>query len=108
GGFRPFGLQAHPNGLANQQLILISSSFLIFAYLRKKSSKIPLQKILLFVLIFSIINIILSLSRAAYVAIFAVFFIMWLRHPHLVKKINQELQIKMRQIPLGLKLFIIF
>ena len=107
GSFRPFGLQAHPNGLANQQLTLVSAVFLIFAFLQKKGSKIPIQKILIFVFILALTNIVLSLSRAAFVVIFMVFLLLWIRHLELITKINQTIQKKLRQIPIGYKLFFI-
>jgi O-antigen ligase len=107
GSFRPFGLQAHPNGLANQQLVLLSSVFLIFAYLQKKYSKIPLQKILLFISVLAVTNIVLSLSRAAFVAIFAVFILLWVRHRGFMTQINQTIQKKLFQIPNRYKIIII-
>lgn len=107
GSFRPFGLQAHPNGLANQQLILLSAVSIIFTFLRKKSSKIPLQKILLFVSILAITNIVLSLSRAAFVVLFIVFYFLWARHRRVVVESSQKFQQALRQIPASYKLFVI-
>lgn len=108
GSFRPFGLQAHPNGLANQQLIWLSTVLLIYTFLRKKTSKIPVQKILLIVSMIALASIILSLSRAAFVAVFAILFMMWIRHRSIMIKANQEFQKKLHQVPIGYKLFTIF
>lgn len=110
GGFRPFGLQAHPNGLANQQLILISTLFLIFAFLQKKISKLPLKNILLGCLALSLTNIVLSLSRAAIVVIILICILLWLRHAKFIMKTNQMLKKKMRTVKpwqLSLVLFVL-
>lgn len=112
GEFRPYGLQAHPNGLANQHLILLSTLFLIFNFLPKKGLSLPIKKILLLTTSLSLINITLSLSRAAFLAIFVIFLFLWFRHPHLVRKISQSLSKKMHSISskqfIGLILILIF
>lgn len=69
GGFRPLGLQFHPNGMANNQLILLSSVILLLNFLRGKITLRPIiKKFLTITIVFSTIAIILSLSRAAYIA----------------------------------------
>lgn len=69
GGFRPLGLQSHPNGMANNQLILLSSIILLLSFLKKKIILKPLiKRFLTITIIFSTISIILSLSRAVYIA----------------------------------------
>ena len=98
GEFRPYGLQAHPNGLANQHLILLSALFLVFTFLAKERSNLPIKKILFFTASLSLINITLSLSRTAFLAIFIVFLFLRFRHPHLVKTVNQALRKKMQSI----------
>lgn len=107
GSFRPFGLQAHPNGLANQQLLLLSCCFLIFTFISKKNSKIPLQKILLLIFIMASTNVILSLSRAAFVAIFIVLALMWIREKPVLLIVKNKFQTQLKQIPTGYKLFTI-
>ena len=87
GGFRPFGLQAHPNGLANNQLKLAFCALLIFCHLTKNEQSKRNKKILIFVLTLSLINIILSLSRAAFIAIFLVISIFFVRHKNKFIKI---------------------
>lgn len=98
GEFRPYGLQAHPNGLANKHLILLSTLFLVFTFLPKKGSVLPIKKILLFTASLSLTNITLSLSRAAFLAIFIVFLFLWFRHPHLIKTVSQTLRKKIQSI----------
>lgn len=79
GSFRPFGLSYHPNGLANQQLILLSSVLFLSSYLNNKNEL--LKKIISLTAILSLIVIILSLSRAAFLAILVALIIMIIRQP---------------------------
>lgn len=107
GGFRPFGLQAHPNGLANQQLMLICSLFLVYSFLEKKHSNLPLKKIVFFSSLLSLVNITLSLSRAAFLAIIMIYLLIWLRHSKFIAKLNQKILKAVRKITSWQAFFII-
>jgi len=90
GVFRPFGFNLHPNGLANEVILLGMSALILLQYLSEKFIKKRkiINQLSTIVVIVSFLIIILSLSRAALVAVFAslVFFVY--RHPNQLKKIN--------------------
>lgn len=90
GVFRPFGFNIHPNGLANEVILLGMSSLILFQYLSEKFYKKRkiINQLSMIVVIVSLGLITLSLSRAAFAAIFIslVFFIY--RHPNQLKKFN--------------------
>lgn len=107
GGFRPFGLQHHPNGLANNQLILGFSIWLIYQQLKfKKSSKIAKYTKNTLALIFTLvlINIILSLSRAVFLALFIGILFIFLRHKKEFFRITKKVKNTVDQIPIRYKL----
>jgi len=107
GGFRPFGLQAHPNGLANKQLIMAFSVWLLFCKIDSKNQKnksLYIKNILTFVLILATINIILSLSRAAVIALFLALLFLFYRHQQQFKLIVSKIEKFISQIPLRNKL----
>ncbi len=112
GEFRPFGLQAHPNGLANKQLILGFSAWLIFLQLKfKKSSKIAqhAQNALTFILSLMLINIILSLSRAVYLGLFVGSLFIFLRQRKESFRFIQKLKKTFNHWPTRYKfLFLLF
>lgn len=92
GTFRPFGLSIHPNGLANRQLTLLLSVLFLWSYKGKKKNSHPSQLVWL-ALGLSAMMIILSLSRAAYIAVTVVTFFICLRHPNLINQ-TRHLAIK--------------
>lgn len=104
--FRPFGLQAHPNGLANKQLILGFSILLIYQQLKFKKNK-KLAKytriVLSLVLTLMLINIILSLSRAVFLALFIGLTFIFLRHRKKSLKIIKELKQSADKMPFRYK-----
>ncbi len=106
GGFRPLGLQFHPNGMANNQLILMSSIILLLSFLKKKIILKPLiKKFLATTIIFSTMSIILSLSRAVYISCVAGIIIYVLYFPKsinyvlkTIKEINKKINTKVKII----------
>lgn len=79
GSFRPFGLSGHPNGLASHQLLLLISVNLIGSYLNIKDKN--WQNILVGINLIVFVIIILTLSRAAYLALFFSLGFFFVRHP---------------------------
>lgn len=99
GGFRPLGLQFHPNGMANNQLILISSVILLSSFLKKKIDQKSLtKKFLTMTIIFSTISIILSLSRAIYIACTAGIIIYVLYFPKTINVALKKIKILNKKI----------
>ena len=82
GVFRPFGIHSHPNGLANDQILLAFSILILVTYLGNKGffGKKIKNDFFVFVLAVSILTIILSLSRAAFLAVFAALLVFKFRH----------------------------
>ncbi len=79
GGFRPFGLAYHPNGLANKHLIYIFLLAFIKFYLKKLAA--PFKDFVNWTILGSIVVIFLSLSRAAYLALIISALFVCFRHP---------------------------
>lgn len=88
--FRPFGFGSHPNGLANRHLISIFLVLSLSNYL-KKLPKL-LEKLCIWTVIVSGIIILISLSRAAYVALFLVCLFIYFRHPKKITRLLTDLQ----------------
>lgn len=111
GGFRPFGLNSHPNGLANKQLILLASLLTLRSYLGKQIQENKQKKIwnTLFQLTVSssLITIVLSLSRAAFISIGLALLLIIYRHPSWIEKARAWLQKETRKIQFRHKLLII-
>ncbi len=99
GGFRPFGLQAHPNGLANQQLILLNSALLLFIVLRRAKQPLFISQSMWLISGLALINVGLSLSRAAYIALAVVVVFWWTRHPQLLQNIINNWQRQIYGLP---------
>lgn len=95
GVFRPFGFNIHPNGLANEVILLGMSILISLQYLSDKFIKRNkiINKISIGVILLSSLIIIVSLSRAAFVAIFLSLLFFAYRHPKLLKKIKNLQQI---------------
>ena len=110
GGFRPFGLHAHPNGLANDQLMLISLISLLFLMMKNHSRDLrKMDNILLYVGWFlSLIIIALSLSRAAYVALIFISAFILVRHKRSISIIQQRIKKYLRSLSAKTKLLLIF
>ncbi len=113
GGFRPFGLSFHPNGLANQHLILLSSLLLLQSYLGKQ--KVFWQKLFKLAITTSLMVIVLSLSRAAFIALGIGLTIALYRHPDWFSKAKSwlkreadKVQLRHKLLVLMLGLFLIF
>jgi len=94
--FRPFGFGHHPNGLANRHLIAI---FLILT-LKNYLKKLPklLKTLCVWTVIVSGIIILVSLSRAAYVALFAVWLFIYIRHPKKISFLLLNLRTNIKKI----------
>jgi len=90
GVFRPFGFNVHPNGLANEVILLGMSVLILLQYLSEKFTKKRkiINQLLTIVVIVSFLIITLSLSRAAFVAVFISIIFFVYRHPNQLKKIN--------------------
>ena len=90
GVFRPFGFSVHPNGLANEVILVGMSILILLQYLSEKltANKKVINKLLIVVVLASFLIIILSLSRAAFIAIFSSLVFFAYRHPKELKKIN--------------------
>lgn len=82
--FRPFGLNYHPNVLANQHLISIFTLLFLNSYL-KKIPKIW-QKLVYWTVTISIIVIIITLSRAAYIALLISFGLIYSKYYNWINK----------------------
>ena len=95
GVFRPFGFNVHPNGLANEVILLGMSSLILFQYLSEKFYKKRkiISQLSMIVVMVSLGLITLSLSRAAFVAIFISLIFFIYRHPNQLKKINSLQQV---------------
>ena len=94
--FRPFGFGYHPNGLANRHLIFIFLVLSLSNYL-KNLPKL-LEKLCILTVIFSGIIILISLSRAAYVALFVVGLFIYFRHPKKITCLLTNLRINIKKI----------
>ncbi|MBU0974835.1 O-antigen ligase family protein [Patescibacteria group bacterium] len=97
--FRPFGFNVHPNGLANEVILVGMSILILIQYLSEKFTirKKVINKLSAGVILVSLLIVIFTLSRAAFVAIFASLLFFAYRHPRLLKKIKnlqQQLLIK--------------
>lgn len=89
GVFRPFGFNIHPNGLANEVILVGISILVLLQYLLEKFVKKNklLNMLFVIVILISFLIVILSLSRAAFVAIFLSLIFFAYRHPKQLKKI---------------------
>ena len=105
GGFRPFGLSFHPNGLANQHLVLLSSLLLLKSHLGKQRAF--WRKLFKLAVTTSSIVIILSLSRAAFIALGIGVGIALLRHPNWFKQAKYFVKQEIDKVQLHHKLLII-
>ncbi|MBP7700826.1 O-antigen ligase family protein [Candidatus Woesebacteria bacterium] len=90
GVFRPFGFNIHPNGLANEVILIGISILIMLQYLFEKFTKKNKTFNILVIAVFlvSLLIIILTLSRAAFVAIFLSLLFFAHRHPKQLKKIE--------------------
>lgn len=106
--FRPFGLKFHPNGLANHQFLLSSTILIMWSYLQalKKQNQVW-QKIIMFATIASLITIILSLSRAIFLAIFVVLLIIYLKHPTLLTNWQKNMTSNLKKVKLKHKIILV-
>lgn len=104
GSFRPFGLSGHPNGLASYFLlrqILINFLYFYLKNLKPINKKFwgeVLTKILIIANFAAIIVIILTLSRATYLALFIVGTFITLRQPQLIRHLKKQLMSAIHQI----------
>lgn len=90
GIFRPFGLSAHPNGLANKQLLLVATILFLSTYVKLNVvKKLTWQKILMIVLSLSTSMVVFSLSRAAWIALALGALFIHIRHQKILKKVKQ-------------------
>jgi O-antigen ligase len=105
GGFRPFGLSYHPNGLANQHLILLSSILFLSSYLNNKDKL--WKKIIGLAASLSLIVIILSLSRAALLAIFVALVIIVIRQPEYISVWRKSIKNSLGKLKLWHRIVVI-
>lgn len=108
GGFRPFGVSFHPNGLANRQFLLTAATLLLWTYLvNKNSPSKPWKNIVVFAATIATISIVLSLSRAVYFATTVAIFIVHWRHKILIQTWWKNIIKNLKNIKLRHKLVLI-
>lgn len=105
GVFRPFGFNAHPNGLANEVILIGMSVLILFQYLLEKFYKKRkiINQLSMGVAVVSLLIIILSLSRAAFIAIFISLIFFIYRHPNQLNKIKKLQQCLINNLNLWFK-----
>lgn len=93
GIFRPFGFNIHPNGLANGVILVGMSILILLQYLSEKFAQKNslISKLFVVVVLASSILVILSLSRAAFIAVFLSLIFFSYRHPKEPKKFKNLL-----------------
>lgn len=101
--FRPFGFAYHPNGLANNHLISLFIILTLNNYLKKMPKLF--EKLCIFTAIVSGIVILISLSRAAYIALFFAFLFIYFRRPKKVRLLLSDFQKIIKKIDKKYKVF---
>jgi hypothetical protein len=84
GTFRPFGFHYHPNFLANEQLILGSSTLILLEYLKKNRLGKFKKDLTIFLTTITMLTILLSLSRASIMAVGIGILFIFSRHPQII------------------------
>lgn len=107
GGFRPFGLSFHPNGLANRQFLLAVTTLIIWSYLQtSKEQDRVWKKIIATAATISLIVIVSSLSRAIFIAVFVALLIIYIRHQALLTNWQRNMAIKLKKVKLRHKIIL--